>query len=107
MKKHKLSKVLKALIENRDISARELSRATKVPQATITSFLSGRSSNKPEHLLAIATYFDVSLEYLLFGEDREREPGLSELLTEGVFDGWLRVKIERAIPGKKKIKIED
>lgn len=107
MKKHKLAKVLKALLEDREISARELSRATKVPQATITSFLSGRSSNKPEHLLAIAEYFNVSLEFLLFGIERHQEPGLSSILTEGIYEGWLKVKIERAIPDKRRLEVDD
>lgn len=84
-----------------DITARELSRVTGVPQSTITNYLSGRSANKLEHLMAIADYFKVELGYLLFEESRS-EPSLSEVLTEQVFDGWLRAKIERAVPLKRK-----
>ena len=100
MRKLKLAKVLKALLEKHDITARELSRATKVPQPTLTNYLSGRSANKLEHLMAIAEYFNVTLEYLLFEE--APEPTLGSVLTEGVFDGWLRVRIDKAIPIKKK-----
>lgn len=99
MRKLKLATVLKALLEKHATSARELSRATKVPQPTITNYLSGRSANKLEHLMAIADHFHVSLEYLLFEE--EPEPTLGTLLTENVFEGYLKVRLERVIPLKK------
>ncbi len=101
MKKVKFAETLKLLIKKRGVSAREVSRASGVPQATLTSFLQGGSSQKPEHVYALAKYFSVSMEYLLFQES-ETEPTLNELLLEPVFSGWLKVNIERAIPDKKK-----
>jgi hypothetical protein len=38
----------------------------------------------------------------IFGED-SRPPTLNDVLTEGIFEGWLKVKIERAVPTKKKL----
>lgn len=101
MKKLRLKEVLKKLLADRGISARELSRATGVPQSNLSSLLSGRGTNKPEQIQAIAEYFGISMEFLLFGESQST-PTLQELLTEEVFEGWLKVKIERAIPQKKK-----
>lgn len=106
MKRAKLDKVLKALMKERQISAAELSRSTGIPAATLSSLTSGGQSQKPEHLLALARYFGVSIETLLFGED-DRPPTLDDVLTDGLFDGWLRVRIEKAIPGRKKPKIRE
>lgn len=101
MKKVKLADILNELMKQRSISSRALSKATGVPQSTLSHLLSGRSSQKPEHLLEIAKHFGVSMEYLIFGEDQQT-PTLESVLTEEVFSGWLRVKIERAIPNKKR-----
>ena len=106
MKKVKLSNVLKRLLDQKKISARELGRATGIAQSTISSILSDRGLHRPEHLFAISQYFGVSLETLLFGSD-DRPPTLSDVLTTGIFEGWLRVKIEAAVPDKKKIETPD
>ena len=106
MKKVKLHIVLKRLLVERQISARELGRSTGIAQSTITSIMSNRGLHKPEHLFAISQYFGVSLETLLFGTD-DRPPTLSDVLTTAVFDGWLRVKIEAAVPDTKKPELPD
>lgn len=106
MKKAKLDKVLKALIKDRGIKASNLSKATGIPGATLSSLLNGGQTQRPEHLLVLSQYFGVSIEFLLFGEDNQK-PSLDEVFTEGIFEGWLKVKIERAIPNKKRIKIDD
>jgi len=98
----KIDRVLKKLLSERNVTAREVSRATGVPQSTLASLMSGKSSHKPEQILSIARYFGISMETLLFGFD-EREPSLSEILTEDVFQGWVKVRIERAIPTKRKV----
>lgn len=103
MKKVRLDKILEKLLKEHNISARELARQVGIPQSTLNNYLSGRGPTKPEQILAIAKYFNVSMELLLFGED-DRPPTLNDVLTEGLFEGWLKVKIERAIPSSKKIK---
>ncbi len=106
MKKVKLHSILKKFIQDKKVSAREVSRSCGIPQSTITNFLSGRGPHRPEQVLKLANYFGCSMEFLLFGED-DRPPTLDEVFTEGLFDGWLRVKIERAVPSKRKIKVSD
>lgn len=100
-KELKLHKVLKNLMSEKEISARELSRHTKVPPSTLSSLLAGGKPQKLEHILSLAEFFGTSMEALLYGVDR-RLPTLEEVATEGVFEGWLKVKIERAIPTKRK-----
>lgn len=101
MPKLKLDTTLKGLMEAKGVSAREVSRACNIPQSTIMSYLSGRGTQSPEHILALSEYFSTSMEYLLFGKDRKL-PTLEDVLTENLYEGWLKVKIERAIPTKRK-----
>lgn len=101
MKKLKLSGVLKQLIDEKGVSVREVGRACNIPQSTMNNFLSGRGPHRPEQIHALAKFFGVSMEKLLFGED-DRAPTLAEVFTEGLFEGWLKVRIERAVPSKKK-----
>lgn len=103
MKKIKLKSILVELLKDRGVSAREVARKCEIPQSTFNNYLSGRGPQNPEQILALAQYFGCSMEYLLFGEDL-RPPTMDEVLTEGVFEGWLKVKIERAIPNKRKVK---
>lgn len=96
----KTDKVLKDLMKKRGLSARALAKATGVPQSTLTAMLAGRHTHKPEHLRALAVHFGVSIDRLLFDEDFSSMT-LDNLDTEQIFSGWLRVKIERAIPDPK------
>ncbi len=101
MKKAKLGETLTRLMKQKSVSTRALSKATGVPQSSVSALCAGRSSTKPEYQLAIAKFFSVSLEYLIFGED-EQPPNLENVLTEHLFSGWLKVRIEKAVPDKKK-----
>jgi len=105
MDRIKLSHILKKLIQEKGISARDVAKGCRISQSTLTSILSGRSTN-PENLLSLSKFFGVSLEFLLTGNDG-RPPTLDEVLTEGVFEGWLKVKIERAVPNKRKVTVDE
>ncbi|MBX2996312.1 MAG: helix-turn-helix domain-containing protein [Bdellovibrionaceae bacterium] len=102
----KLAHTLKALMDAhgpKGIKVSELARVTGVPQATISGYLAGSGAgvNKPTHIRTLAKFFGVSMEYLLFGED-DREPTLSEIAKEELFEGWLHVTINKAIKGRRK-----
>lgn len=101
MSKLKLHSILKVMMVDKGVSAREVARACDIPQSTIVSYLSGRGTQSPEHILKLAEYFGTTMEHLLFGKDA-KVPTLNDVLTEHVFDGWLRVKIERAVPNRRK-----
>ena len=101
MSKIQLSKSIKKLILEKEISVRELAKQTGIPQSTLNSIVNGREPGKIEHLLTLSKYFKVSLEFLLTAEDAQ-PPNFENVLTEDVFAGWLQVSIKRAIPDKKK-----
>ena len=106
MKKIKLPQVLRKLIAEKGLPARRVAREVGVPQSTLANYLAGKGPHRPEQIHALALYFGCSMEFLLFGEDT-RAPTLDEVMTAGLFEGWLKVKIEKAVPGKRKIHLDD
>jgi len=102
MKAVMLPEILKKLMKDKNINMRSLSKGCGIPVSTLSTYLSAKKATyDPAHLFTLASFFSVTLEYLLFGN--ERTPlDLGSLPTESVFEGWLKVKIERAIPVKGK-----
>lgn len=104
MKSIKINQNLQKLMKERGVTLKALSKATAIPVSTLGSYTAGKkSSYSPEHLGRLCEFFSVSADYLLFGEQSGAD-SLNSLLTEQVFDGFLKVKIERVIPTNKKDK---
>lgn len=81
------------------MTLKELSSATSISPSTLSGWKNGASPRDLSELRTCAQYFGVSIDYLLFGEDTA-QVNLENLLTEKVFDGFLKVKIERVINKK-------
>lgn len=75
---------------------REVSRLTGIPEATLSGYANGAEPSKMQHVRVLARFFGISMEELLYGDSEP--PTLHNVKTEPVFSGWLRVKIEKAIP---------
>lgn len=101
-KKIVLHEMLRTLMARKGVSARAVCKATGIPQSTLQGFLDGKRESSIKHLPKLAAYFGCSIDFLLMGGSSEIER-LEDLLTEDVFDGFLKVKIERVIRkgGKK------
>lgn len=96
----KFSKILKELMKQRGIGPKALGKECHIPQSTLSTYLSGeKESYSPSHLLALADYFEVSIDYLLTKREKPIK-SLNSLPTESVYNGWLHVTINRAIPGE-------
>lgn len=90
---HKLHLVLRDLLKKHGQSARKAAKACGVPLSTFNGYLKpDRHQIDPNHLLAMARHFDVSLDYLLSG----REPGhrIEGLPTKRLFSRWVKLTIE-------------
>lgn len=98
----KLHQVLKRLMDSHRVSVRAVAKACKIPPSTLASYLAGKkASYNPEHIACLADYFQVTTDFLLL-EREEPTSALNSLQVEQLFEGWLRVKVERAIPARKK-----
>ena len=58
-------KILSILLEEKNITQRELADKINVTEVTISRYLSGERSPRIEIVNKIAEYFDVSIDYLL------------------------------------------
>lgn len=63
-----LQKILRELLDSKNLSVTALSRETGVPKTNIQGWLDGASPNIGQ-LDQVARYLGVSLEYLAFGRD--------------------------------------
>lgn len=62
-------KRLQRLREHRGVSRRVLSELCGLDEHAVRRFERGERKPKPEALIALADYFDVSVDYLLCRED--------------------------------------
>ena len=95
----KLKPILKALLADKHMTLRDLAKATGIKPSTLSGWKNGSSPRDLSELKLCAQYFNVSMDYLLFGEQNDQS-SLEKLLTEQVFDGFLKVRIERVISKK-------
>lgn len=90
----KLKSVLKRLLHERDLTSAQLARATQIPPQTINNWLSGLEPRNLNQVKAVANYFNVSMDALVYGskDSSEKEP-LKEYIDEinaGTFEVVLR-----------------
>lgn len=96
MKKHSnISQTLVYLLKKKKISMRTLAKKSQIPLSTLASYASAKkSSYSSDHLIRLSEVLDVSLDYLLTGQ--ERQPiNLDSLPLEKVFSGYFKIKLEK------------
>lgn len=96
-----LRTVLKNLMKSHNITIRELAKHTSVAEGTIKTWLSGAAPRSMEDVRKVARHFCVSFEYLIFGEDEGQQTSIENLPLEDLFDGWLKVNIQRVVKANK------
>ena len=69
----KIKTILKKLIDENDLTAAQLARLTKVPPQTLNNWLSGQMPGNLDQLKAVADYFEVSLDFLVYGDGNIKE----------------------------------
>ena len=70
------------LCKVRGVKPSQVSKATGVHTATLTSWKQGKYTPKPEKLQPIADYFGVSLNYLMTGKEEAEKPEIPEYEPE-------------------------
>lgn len=68
----KIKTVLKKLLYEHDLTAAQLARATKIPPQTINNWLSGQEPRSLNQLKAVADYFKVTVDFLVYGSKEEK-----------------------------------
>ena len=88
----KLHLILKTLMESKKQSARKAAKACGVPLTTFTGYLKpNKKQLDPGHLMAIAEYYQVTVDYLLGRPDAIK---FEQIPTKKIFSKWVRLTIE-------------
>ena len=90
----KIKTILKKLLHEHDLTAAQLARATKTPPQTINNWLSGQEPRSLKQIKAIADYFGISVDYLIYGQE-EKNSKISidkyeDEINAGIFEVVLR-----------------
>ena len=99
MSKVKIHEILKRLADERGLNMKDLSKAVGIPHSTLATYFAGKKATyQAEHLIALAEFFNVTTDFILTGKPSSTTKSLNALKTENLFSGWVRIKVERAIP---------
>jgi transcriptional regulator with XRE-family HTH domain len=104
---HKLHIVLSNLLKDKKQSARKAAKGCGVPLSTFNGYLKpDKHQIDPNHLMTLAKYFGVSVDYLLSGQDQSKSIG--NVPTKKLFSRWVKLTIEEiAEDSEFKIKPEE
>lgn len=89
----KIKTILKKLLQEHDLTAAQLARACKIPPQTINNWLSGQEPRSLNQLKAVADYFEISVDYLVYGKEEKKQEQIrdyEEEINAGVFEVVLR-----------------
>lgn len=112
--KIKLSETLLRLIVNRGLSRnrKKLCSQVGISESALTQYIHGRSRPSFDTLIGLAEFFDVSLDYLVFGREAESQAAdydpvlsyvdhaLTNLLAKTDRRAWLFTRIAQALRDK-------
>jgi len=98
----KLGKTLKACMEKRRISARELGKLSGVPASNIGEWLSNRSPKNLSQLKSVSEVLGETVHFLLWGEQDPNDP-IQQILKEKLFSGTFEVTVKKVkLPWEEK-----
>lgn len=89
-------------MQEKGVTAYQLSKSAQVPKSNIHSWLQGQSSINLDQLRSVARVLGVSVSLLAYGEEDSAAVEPKEML-EQIFRGDVRVTIERISRVSKKI----
>jgi len=91
---------LEKLCKERGISINELARRLSISSKTVHEWVgkSGRLPRNPEHLRKLSIFFSVSIEFLLFGKEKDLIFFDSIFLRSDMHTGYYEITIKRITP---------
>ena len=72
-------KIFAKLLEENGVTPYQVSKATGVAQSSLSDWKNGKSKPKFEKMKKIADYFGVSVDYLMYGEEKNSQQELSSI----------------------------
>lgn len=62
---------LRSLLEENRLTMRALSRATGIPEATLSGYANGAEPAKMQHLRSLAKFFKITIDELLYCDSNQ------------------------------------
>ena len=90
----KVGPILKELLAEKNISLRDLSKASGVAYSTLQEWSGNRSPKNPIQVIKVAAHLGVSMHFLLFGIEDKEEP-IQKILKEDFFSGTFEITVQR------------
>ncbi len=88
-----LSKRLRELMRQHDLTVARLSKRTLIPVNTLHNWLSGQPPRNITQVKSVADFLNVSVDFLVFGKELSLEPHtLPDLIKSGQFEIVLRAR---------------
>lgn len=84
-----LKKQLACLLEDRGMTAAELSRKANVPKQALSRWLSGQDVKNVSQLKRVADVFGVTVDHLLFGDGAKEINSTASDIGALLGDGWV------------------
>lgn len=92
--KNELPNTIKLLLKKHEISARKLAKETGMSISTISDVLNGRQPSL-KNLQLFSTYFEVSLDYLVNGNEPKNTIESDDPDFYDLFEGVVKIKISK------------
>lgn len=70
------------MLKTHNVTRYQVSKATGVPQSSLSDWSKGKSKPKYENMKRIADYFGVSVDYLLGNEEKEKPTAVKAVSDE-------------------------
>ncbi|MFZ4715774.1 MAG: helix-turn-helix transcriptional regulator [Bacteriovoracaceae bacterium] len=90
-----LSKNLKILLKERDLTVAQLSRASKVPAQTINNWLAGLEPRNMTQVKIVSQFFKITLDELAYGEKPIKIENKLKDYEDEIFAGIFEVVLRR------------
>jgi transcriptional regulator with XRE-family HTH domain len=95
---------IRQVMQDRKISSKELAQSAQVPASSLAQWINYKKQPRPDVLLRIARCLDVSIEWLITGEQPEVRLakeiiGAMETKWAEIHQGTYRVRIEKQVDG--------
>lgn len=85
-----LKKTLRKLLNDNNVKVSQLAKSSGVPVQSIHNWLGGMSPRNLDHVQKVAEYFEVSLDYLITGKQKEVLREFEDEINAGMFEVVLR-----------------
>lgn len=107
-----LASSLRKLMQAHKVSVRQMAKIAETNPSSISDWLRGERSTQYECLIRLCRHFNVTLEWLVSGDDEARAAqiptSLAEIFKEaGSFQGYCRFKLDLLVPASESPKKPD